>query len=79
MNLVEDIDVLEPSTTSCLSPVLLVSKPNSAAKRFCIDFRRTNEKLKVDLGVLPKLDELIEAAAGHRYYVTMDLKQASLG
>ncbi|CAL4235800.1 unnamed protein product, partial [Meganyctiphanes norvegica] len=79
LNLVEDMsskDVIEPSTASWLSPVVLVSKQNSVSKRFCIDFRRVNLQLRVDLGVLPRLDDLIEAAAGHRYYVTVDLKEA---
>ena len=79
LNLVDDMrhkDVIEPSTASWLSPVVLVSKNNSTTKRFCIDFRRVNTQLRVDLGVLPRLDELIEVAAGHRYYVTIDLKEA---
>ena len=79
LNLVDDMrakDVIEPSTASWLSPVVLVSKNNTTTKRFCIDFRRVNLQLRVDLGVLPRLDELIEVAAGHRYYVTIDLKEA---
>ena len=79
LNLVDDMrhkDVIEPSTASWLSPVVLVSKNNTTTKRFCVDFRRVNSQLRVDLGVLPRLDELIEAAAGHRYYVTIDLKEA---
>ena len=79
LNLVQDMkdkDVIEPSTAAWLSPVVLVSKANTTSKRFCIDFRRVNAQLRVDLGVLPKLDELIEAAAGHKYYVMVDLKEA---
>ena len=79
LNLVDDMkekDVIEPSNSAWLSPIVLVSKPNSSTKRFCIDFRRVNTQLRVDLGVLPKLDELVEAAAGHRYYITVDLKEA---
>ena len=79
LNLVDDMkekDVIEPSSSAWLSPIVLVSKPNSSSKRFCIDFRRINTQLRIDLGVLPKLDELIEAAAGHRYYITVDLKEA---
>ena len=79
LNLVDDMrnkDVIEPSTASWLSPVVLVSKNNTTTKRFCVDFRRVNAQLRCDLGVLPRLDELIEAAAGHRYYVTIDLKEA---
>ena len=79
LNLVNDMlqkDVIELSTASWLSPIVLVSKPNSASKRLCIDFRAVNTKLRVDLGVLPRLDELVEAAAGHRYYVTVDMKEA---
>ena len=79
LNLVDDMlnkDVIELSTASWLSPIVLVAKPNSTSKRFAIDFRAVNTKLRVDLGVLPRLDELVEAAAGHRYYVTVDMKEA---
>ena len=37
---------------------------------------RGEPKLRVDLEVLPRLDKPVEAAAGHRYYVTVDMKEA---
>ena len=41
LNLVDDMkekDVVESSTASWLSPIVLVSKANTNSKRFCIDF-----------------------------------------
>ncbi|XP_042242136.1 uncharacterized mitochondrial protein AtMg00860-like, partial [Homarus americanus] len=44
----------------------------------CLDFRAVNTHLKVDTGIqpLPRLDELVEKAAGNKYYATLDLKDA---
>ena len=34
----KDKDVIEASSAAWLSPIVLVSKPNSSSKRFCVDF-----------------------------------------
>ncbi len=35
-----------------------------------------NKHLSTDIYPLPRLDELVEQAAGNQYYVTLDLKEA---
>lgn len=41
-----------------------------------MDFRKVNEHLADDVYPLPRLEDLVGNAAGHRYYVTLDLKDA---
>ena len=67
--------VIEPSTAAWLSPIVLVNKPDGS-KRMCLDYRKVNEHLKTDIYPLPHLEELVDAAAGNKYYVTLDLKDA---
>ncbi len=42
----------------------------------CLDYRRVNQHLSVDIHPLPKLDKLVESAAGNNYYATLDMKDA---
>ncbi len=58
-----------------MSPIVLVNKP-SGEKRMCLDYRRVNQHLSVDIHPLPKLDELVESAAGNNHYATLDMKDA---
>ncbi len=37
---------------------------------------KTRQHLSVDIHPLPKLDELVESAAGNSYYATLDMKDA---
>ena len=67
--------VIEKSTSAWLSPIVLVSKPDGS-KRVCLDYRHVNKHLSTDIYPLPRLDELVEQAAGNQYYVTLDLKEA---
>ncbi len=41
-----------------------------------LDYRKVNQHLSVDTHPLPKLDELVESAAGNSYYATLDMKDA---
>ena len=67
--------IIEPSTAAWLSPIVLVSK-GDGSKRMCLDFRRVNEHLAADVHPLPRLDDLVNLASGHKYYATLDLKDA---
>ncbi len=42
----------------------------------CLDYSKVNQHLSVDIHSLPKLDELVEFAAGNGYYATLDMKNA---
>ncbi len=70
--MIEDMkrkNIIETSTAAWLSPIVLVSKSNGE-KRMCLDYRKVNQH------PLPKLDELVESAAGNGYYATLDMKDA---
>ena len=71
----EQKGIIEPSTAAWLSPIVLVNKPD-ASKRMCLDYRKVNSHLEVDIHPLPRLEEMVETAAGNRYYATLDMKDA---
>ncbi len=62
----EERDIIEPSTAAWLSPIVLVSKPDGS-KRMCLDYRQVNKHLATDIYPLPRLEELVDQAAGHQY------------
>ncbi len=62
----EEKGIIEPSTAARLSPIVLVNKPDGS-KRLCLDYRQDP---------LPRLEELVDQAAGHKYYVTLDMREA---
>ncbi len=68
-------DIIERSTAAWLSPIVLVNKPDGI-KRICLDYRHVNKHLATDVYPLPRLEELVEKAAGHPYYVTLDMREA---
>ncbi len=42
----------------------------------CLDYRQVNKHLATDIYPLPRLEELVDQAAGHQYYVTLDMHEA---
>ncbi len=42
----------------------------------CLDYRQVNKHLATDIYPLPCLEELVDQAAGHKYYVTLDMREA---
>ncbi len=71
----EDREIIERSTAAWLSPTVLVNKPDGT-KRMCLDYRHVNKHLATDVCPLPRLEELVEQAAGHQYHVTLDMLEA---
>ncbi len=71
----EDREIIERSTAAWLSPIILVNKPDGS-NRMCLDFKHVNKQLATDIYPLPRLEELVEQAAGHPYYVTLDMREA---
>ncbi len=70
----EDRDIIERST-AWLLPIVLVNKPDGS-KGMCLDYRHVNRHFATDVYPLPRLEELVEQAAGHPYYVTVDMLAA---
>ncbi len=71
----ETLLIIERSTAAWLSPIVLVNKPDGS-ERMCLDYRHVNKYLATDVCPLPRLEELVEQAAGHPYYVTLDMREA---
>ena len=67
-------DIIEPSTAAWLSLIVLVKKQDGS-QRMCLDYRKVNAHLQVDIHPLPCLEEM-ETAAGNKYYATLDMKDA---
>ncbi len=42
----------------------------------CLAYKHVNKHLTTDLYPLPRLEELIEHAAAHVYYVTLEIREA---
>ncbi len=42
----------------------------------CLDYRRVNKHLACDIYPLPRLEELVEMAAGNNYYAALVLKDS---
>ena len=65
-----DKNIIEPSTSSFGSPVLLVSKPDGSY-RFCIDYRKLNSMTKIDCHPIARADDCLESlgASNARYFL----------
>ena len=64
--------VIRESNSPWSSPVVMVKKKDSSW-RFCINFRKLNERTVKDAYPLPRIDETLEALAGSRFFSTLDL------
>jgi len=42
----------------------------------CLDYRHVNKHLSTDIYPLPRLEELVEQAAGQQFYATLDMREA---
>ena len=62
-----------PSNSPWCNAVILVRKKDGTL-RFCIDFRRLNDRMEKDLFPMPKMVDMMETMAGARIFLTMDLK-----
>ncbi len=77
-NMLQDMEnrqIIEKSTSAWLSPIVLVNKPDGS-KRMCVDYRHVNKHLATDISPLPRLEELVDQAAGHNFYATLDMREA---
>ena len=68
-----DGGAIRPSNSPWCNAVVLVRKKDSTL-RFCIDFRRLNNRTEKDSFPMPKMVDTMETMVGARIFSTMDLK-----
>ena len=64
--------IITPSNSPYGAPVLFIPKPDGSL-RFCLDYRALNEQTIKIRYPLPRIDDLLDAAKGSKYYSTLDL------
>ena len=64
-----------PSSASIASPVLFVRKP-SGGLRFCVDYRKLNDKTKKNRYPIPLIDETLGRLQGAKFFTKIDIRQA---
>lgn len=65
-------DTIEPSNSPWASPVCIVTKRDGSI-RFCIDFRKLNDRTVKNAYPLPRIDETFDALTGGKWFTTLDL------
>ena len=66
-------NVISPSNSPWASPVVMVRKKDSSL-RFWVGFRQLNAATVKDTHPLPRIDDLLDALHGARWFSTLDLK-----
>ena len=74
-NIQEMLDggAIRPSQSPWCNAVVLVRKKDGSL-RFCIDFRKLNDRTRKDSFPLPRVQESMEAMVGARHFSCVDLK-----
>ena len=65
------LGVIKQSNSPWASLPVLVTKPDGS-KRFCVDYRGLNKVTKVDAMPLPRVDDVLNALQGAKYFTNMD-------
>ena len=65
------MEVIEPSSGECASPVVMVPKPDGSV-RFCIDYRKLNLMTVRDAYPIPRMDECIDSLGDAKVFSTLD-------
>ena len=68
-----DGGAIRPSNSPWCNAVVLVRKKDGTL-RFCIDFRRLNDRMEKDSFPMPKMIDTMETMVGAQIFSTMDLK-----
>ena len=64
--------IIRRSSSPYAAPVVLAKKTNGKL-RFCVDYRKLNEKTIADQFPLPRVEEMLEALRGARIFSSVDM------
>ena len=64
--------VIQPSTSPRASPIVLVEKTDGSV-RFCVDYRKLNQRTKFDAYPMPRIEEVLESIGSAMIISTLDL------
>lgn len=65
-------EIITPSKSAYGSPIVLIRKRDNTY-RFCIDFRKLNQKTVKDSYPLPHIGQTLDLLHGSKYFTTLDL------
>ena len=65
--------VIRPSSSPWAAPTVLVRKSDGSV-RWCIDFRKLNDRSVKDAYPLPKISMCLDSLGGARFFTTLDLQ-----
>ncbi|XP_076031965.1 uncharacterized protein LOC143019869 [Oratosquilla oratoria] len=70
----QEVGIVEPSSSPWASPVVLVPKPDGSM-RLCIDYRKLNAVTELDSYPLPRIDDVIDEVGRAQWVTKLDLLQ----
>ncbi|XP_076053676.1 uncharacterized protein LOC143032679 [Oratosquilla oratoria] len=70
----QEVGIVEPSSSPWASPVVLVPKPDGSM-RLCIDYRKLNAVTEPDSYPLPRIDDVIDEVGRAQWVTKLDLLQ----
>ena len=73
LNDMHEIEAIRPSKRPFSSNVVIVRKKNGTI-RFCIVYRKLNQRTIKDAQAIPRVDDTLHLLAGAKYFSTLDLK-----
>jgi transposase InsO family protein len=66
-------DIIRRSRSPWASPVVLVRKKDGKL-RMCVDYRALNERTVKDSHALPRIEEILDALGGNKFFTVLDMK-----
>lgn len=68
-----DGGIIRKSKSSWSSNVVLCRKKNNEL-RMCVDYRQLNQRTKKDSYALPRIEDILDALSGNKYFTILDMK-----